>query len=77
MTASPDQAPPASGRRSAGPIALRIERLLHLIEPHLVKIQVLMLVLFVIVLLAPLMLGDTAVGSGPFADIGAISGLLL
>lgn len=78
MTASPDQAPPSSGRRSAGPIALRIERLLHLMEPHLVKLQVLMLVLFLIVLLAPLMLGDKAVGSsGPFADIGAISSLLL
>ena len=77
MTASPDQAPPSTGRPPAGPIALWIERLLHLIGPHLVKLQVLMLVLFLIVLLAPLMLGDVAVGSGPFADIGAISGLLL
>ena len=55
----------------------RIERLLELSRPHLIKAQVLMLVLFLVLLLAPLLLGELTGGTGPFASPGAISGLLL
>lgn len=77
MTASPDRAARSSERPSAGPIALRIERILQLLRPHLVKAQVVMLVLFLVILLAPLMLDGASAGSGRFGDAASISGLLL
>lgn len=57
--------------------AARVERLLARFRPHLLKAQVLMLLLFLGILLTPLLVGETAFGPGPFEDVGAIAGLLL